>query len=78
MHSTKLVLVVGDDRAAERQRLGGDQQVVGANRSARPLETDAQVAIDHVRRRFERQHLEDSEHRLELVVSRCDAFFAAP
>ena len=46
--------------------MGGDEQVISANRLAFLFETGAENAVDPVGGVFEGQNLERSEHRLKL------------
>jgi len=65
--ASELRLVVGDERQAEGERMGGDQQVIAADRSARPFEPGANFPVHGVGGDFERQDFERAEHRLELT-----------
>lgn len=51
---------------AGRQGLGGDQQIVGTDHPAGPLEPGAQPAVEGIGGRLERSHLERVENPLEL------------
>ncbi len=44
-HALEFADIVGDENEPEAQRLGGDNQVIGANRRSRPLELRAQAAV---------------------------------
>lgn len=67
LHAAELAMVVGHDNAAERQGVRGDQQVAAADGLALGTELHADVAVDRVSRRLERQDLERAEDGLELL-----------
>jgi hypothetical protein len=65
-NASEFVFVIGNNRVAEGKRMRGNQQIVTANWSPDFLKPRSNQTIDLVSRRFERQNLEGSKHRLEL------------
>ena len=57
----ELALVVGDEGTAERNSVGGDQQIVGAHGSALAFKGGTNLSVDFVGRRREGQDLQDAE-----------------
>jgi hypothetical protein len=57
-YARELPLVIGDEDAIESNRLGGNEQIVATDRTARLFKPGTNSAVYHIRWSFERQNVE--------------------